>query len=161
MIKPTEDFLKKFKSTPGAISVCEAFAIYWLGTQITGKGICIEVGSNAGKASMAATHGINKKTDFFMVDPIYDLNNKESFKHSVQGSPENIPWGYVFEPDFNEKVINRIKSVSEMSPYLLGDYSTNVFKNGDGYEYIFIDSDDHQPELVMKGNYPSLNHFIF
>lgn len=147
---PTKEFFEEFKKTPGAISVCEAIAIYWLGSQSPEGGYYVEVGSNAGKASMAASHGINRSDVFFMVDPIYNLQNREAFEHSVQGTPENIPWGYVFEPDFNDKVRNRISSVSKMLASLQGDYSTNVFKAHNEYSYVFIDSDDHQEELVME-----------
>lgn len=147
---PTKEFIEEFKRTPGAISVCEAVAIYWIASQSPEGGIYMEVGSNAGKASMSAAHGIDRESPFFMVDPIYDLNNREAFKHSVQGSPENVPWGYVFEPDFNSRVCNRITTVSKMTPFLLGDYSVNVFNNNKNYSYVFIDSDDHQLELVME-----------
>jgi hypothetical protein len=147
---PSKEFIEEFKKTPGAISVCESISIYWLGTQVPEGGYYVEVGSNAGKASMSAAHGINRDDIFIMVDPIYNLKNREAFTHSVQGIPENIPWGYVFEPDFNDKVKKRIESVSKMSAKLEGDYSTNVFKAHSGYAYVFIDSDDHQPELVME-----------
>jgi hypothetical protein len=144
---PSKEFIEEFKKTPGAISVCEAIAITWLGSQVQ-HGTCIDVGSNAGKAAMSAAHGIQEGV-LHLVDPIYDMENREAFKHSLQGSPENVPWGYAFDPKFREIVEDRIKSVSGMTPDLIGDYSLSALDKYDSYGYVFLDSDDHQPELVL------------
>lgn len=147
MIFPSKEFIEEFKKTPGAISVCEAIAIRWLGSQVV-SGVCMDIGSNAGKAAMSAANGI-EVCALHMVDPIYDLTNLEAFEHSVQGSPENVPWGYVNDPYFKEKVAGRIKAVSGMLPNLIGDFSLSAISKFTDYGYVFVDSDDHQLELVM------------
>ena len=149
---PSEQFFTEFKKTPGAISVCESIGINWLSKQAP-KGVFMDIGSNAGKAAMSAAAVASLSRDMhpmYLVDPIYDMTNRESFKHSIQGSPENVPWGYAFDPKFNGIVETRIKSVSVMNPKLLGDFSVSAIKKFDNYAYVFIDSDDHQPELVME-----------
>lgn len=146
---PTQKFIEEFKKTPGAISVCEACAIHWLGTQANKEGFFIDIGSNAGKAAMSAASGIQNGT-MCLVDPIYDLTNLEAFKHSVQGKPENIPWSYVFEPDFKNKVMDRIIDVSDMTPSLIGDYSLSALAKFENYGYVFLDSDDHDLPLIMS-----------
>lgn len=144
----SDKFIEEFKKTPGAISVCEACAIAWLGSQAP-NGTFIDIGSNAGKAAMSAAHGIQEGI-LYMVDPIFDLNNREAFKHSVQGAPENVPWGYAFEPDFDKQVCGRIKDVSYMTPILIGDYSESALKKFNNYGYVFLDSDDHDLPLIMR-----------
>lgn len=146
---PSNSFYEHFKPTPGAISCCEAAAIFWLAGKVP-MGTCMDLGSNAGKAAMSAAAAL-KYVEFVMVDPIYDLTNREAFKHSVQGVPENMPWSYVNDPFFLEKVKERIFTVSNTFVHatLRGDYSENVIPRYDRYGYVFIDTDDHQEELVM------------
>jgi hypothetical protein len=157
---PSKEFIENFKKTPGAISVCESIAIAWLGSKAP-RGTYIDLGSNAGKAAMSAAYGIMPEEEksiiggrlieyINMVDPIYDLTNLEAFKHSVQGKPENVPWGYVFDPGFKDKINKRITTISGMTPFFVGDYSLSAIEKYNDYGYVFIDSDDHQPELVME-----------
>lgn len=145
---PTKEFFDIFKKTPGALSVCESISIYWLGTQVK-SGACIDIGSNAAKAAMSAAHGIQNGS-LIMVDPIYDLTNLEAWKHSIQGHPDNLACGYASEPDFKDKVKDRIINVSDMTPALQGDYSLSALNKFSDYGYVFLDSDDHQEELVMS-----------
>jgi hypothetical protein len=147
MTFPDNNFFEEFKKTPGAISVCEAIAIFQIASQATKGGAYIDLGSHAGKAAMSAAHGIQNGS-MIMVDPIYDLGNVEAFKHSIQGSPENIPWAYALEPGFKGEVKDRIMAVSDMTPALFGDYSENALKKFDQFSYVFIDSDTHEEPMI-------------
>lgn len=159
---PSNEFFEEFKKTPGAISCCESCAISWLAQQIPdNNGTCMDIGSNAGKAAMSAAYGmrhLHKRYEgggssywLYMIDPIYDLGNLEAWKHTIQGAPENMPWDYVNYPDFIQKVKYRIEFVSDrlISPFLKGTYSIDAIKNTPKLGYVFLDSDDHQEELVM------------
>src|ERR1700733_4016379 len=110
MILPSKEFLEKFKETPGAFSVCESIALMNITSQVP-DGTYIECGSNAGKSRMSAAYGL-PKGKFYMIDPIYDLTNLEAWKHSIQGHPDNLAWGYASEPDFKDKVMERIRFAS-------------------------------------------------
>lgn len=153
MKKPTPEFIELFKSTPGALSVCESIAIFNLASEVPeGNYICVDVGSNHGKAAMSAAHGLSQ-VKLYMVDPVYDPANREAFKHSVQGVPENIPWGYVLEPSFKAKVKLIIKCASDggMTAKLLGQHSTDALsKFLKPFSWVFLDSDDHQLDLIMS-----------
>lgn len=146
---PDSNFFEEFKKTPGAISVCESIAISWIASQSPKCGAFIDIGSNAGKAGMSAAHGIQNGA-MVLVDPIYDLTNLEAFRHSIQGSPENMPWAYVSDPEFNNKVKDRITAVSDMTPALMGDYSLSALKKFSEFAYVFLDSDDHDLPLIMS-----------
>jgi hypothetical protein len=157
---PSKTTVELFKKTPGAISVCEMFAIYNIALQAP-SGAFMELGSHAGKSGISAAHGLGwrdfmpqhplPRGDFYMVDPCYDLSNVEAWANAVQKKPENMPWPYVNEPDFKQKVANRIRTASAgyITPVLLGDYSVNAIPKFNKYGYVFVDSDDHQIELVM------------
>jgi hypothetical protein len=152
MIIPPQLLINRFKSTPGAISVCEAIAIYNLAKEVP-EGICVDVGSHYGKAAMAAAIGLHgKRRTLHMIDPIYDLTNREAFKHSVQESPENIPWHYVHEEDFNLKVSENIRIVSagDVVANLIGDYSEKVLPTFHSIGWCFIESDSHQGGMAMR-----------
>lgn len=147
---PNETFWRRFKPTPGAIGCAEAIIISWLASQ-SPKGLRMDIGSHAGKAAIAASYGL-AAGDLYLVDPCYDLSNLEAWKHSVQGTPENMPWGYVNEPDFKEKIAENIKIVSamEIKPRFIGDYSENVIPQFNRYSYVFIDSDDHCGGMAIR-----------
>jgi hypothetical protein len=150
MTIPPELLIRRFKPTPGAIGVAEAIAIYNLALMAP-SGTRVDVGSHAGKAAMAAACGLSKG-DFYLIDPCYDLLNREAWAHSVQKEPENMPWAYVNEPDFYDKVRENIKIVSAMDVYpkLIGDYSEKVLQEFTNYSYAFIDSDDHCGGMALR-----------
>lgn len=153
MITPSKEFIESFKKTPGAISVCESLAIAWLACQVP-DGLCVDIGSNAGKAAMSAAFGLSSygNRELWLVDPIYDLMNLKAWEHTIQGHPDKMPWDYVNDPLFKEKVKERISFASNtyVHPVLIGDYSTSVLSNvNNKYGYVFLDSDDHQFDLVM------------
>ena len=147
---PNQAFFDTFKPVPGAISCSEACAIYYVASQAP-KGVYMDIGSHAGKAAMAAAIGLRSGL-LYMVDPIYDLSNREAWAHSDQRAPENLPWGYVNEEGFYDSVKKRITLLTDgmVTPILLGDYSAHALNQYDFYGYVFIDSDQHTTEMVME-----------
>ena len=125
-----------------------------LAKQLPLEGDLLDLGTNASKAAMSIASGIaDHKGDarsIFCVDPVFDLTNREAWAHSLQGSPENCPWWYVAESDFNAKVASRICEISSncVNPILCGDYSTNAIPKYGPYAWVFIDSNDHEESLV-------------
>lgn len=152
MIIPDKDFIDRFKKCQGAFSVAESIALMNI-TAIVPEGVgnYIECGSNAGKSGMSAAYGLPKGT-FYMIDPIFDLKNREAWKHTIQGEPENLAWGYVKEDGFNEMVKERITLASNgrVTPILLGSYSEAELPKYPPYSFAFIDSDNHQWERVFS-----------
>jgi len=146
---PTKEFIDLFKETPGAFSVCESIALMNICAQVI-PGNYIEAGSNAGKSGMSAAHGL-PKGKFYMIDPIYDLTNLEAWEHTIQGHPDNLPWGYAAAKGFKDKVKERILFASgkKVEPVLLGSYSEKEIPLHGDYTYAFIDSDNHQMERVL------------
>ncbi len=148
MVIPSKEFIELFKKTPGAFSVCESIALMNITSQVI-EGNFIECGSNAGKSGMSAAYGL-PKGKFYMIDPIFDLSNIEAWKHTIQGHPDNLAWGYVNDKNFNNEVRDRIYIASEkrVMPILCGTYSEEEIPKHDNYSFAFIDSDNHQPERV-------------
>lgn len=136
MIIPNESFLETFKKTPGAISICESVAILNLSIQAP-PGVYLDCGSHAGKSAMSAAQGLQNGT-FYLVDPIYDMENKE-----------NKGWPYVNDAAFCDNIIENVAR-NKILPVLIGDNSINVIPKYGPYSWVFIDSDDHQEELVME-----------
>lgn len=152
MIKfPPQVLINRFKPTPGAASVAECIAVYNLALQAPSKGIRIDVGSHAGKFAMSAAAALSTG-DLYLLDPCFDLTNIEAWAHSVQKKPENMPWAYVNEKDFKEKIAENIKIVSamEVKPIFIGDYSEKVLPQFNNYSYVFIDSDTHTGGMALR-----------
>lgn len=149
MIYPIQQFIDEFKKSPGALSVSESIALMNI-TSGCKEGNYIECGSNAGKSGMSAAYGL-PEGKFYMIDPIFDLTNLEAWKHSIQGHPSNLAWGYASEPDFKDKVMSRIifASMGRVEPILLGSYSELELPKYGDYSFAFIDSDNHQRERVF------------
>lgn len=156
MIFPTQKQLELFKRTPGAISVHEMVAIMNVVAQAP-NGVFCEMGSHRGKSgtaaafAMAMTHGFN----LHMVDPLYDMTNLEAWSHACQGHPDNA-WCGAKEEGFNESIVALIAEASEgaVLAVLHGDFSTHAIPeiyNSEGQiAYCFLDSDQHQYELVKE-----------
>ncbi len=150
MIIPSNEFVELFKKTPGAFSVSESIALMNLTATVPEGYNFIEAGSNAGKSSMSAAYGL-PKGKFYMVDPIFDLTNREAWTHTIQEKPENLAWNYVNEDGFNEAVKGRVKFASNgrVEPILLGSYSEKELPNYGKYSFVFVDSDNHSHERVF------------
>ncbi len=149
MIFPSRSFIERFKETQGAFSVCESIALMNIAWTVP-SGNYIECGSNAGKSGMSAAYGLSKGI-FYMIDPIFDLTNREAWSHSVQEKPENLAWNYVNEEGFNQKVKDRISfaSAGRVTPVLLGSYSEAELPKYPPYSFAFIDSDIHAAEVCV------------
>ena len=161
MIFPTQEQLNLFKSTPGAISVHEMVAIINIAAQAP-KGTCAEMGSHRGKSGIAAAIGLGHTDNHIlhMVDPLYDMENLEAWSHADQKHPDNA-WQGAKDQGFKAEVewtifaaSNKNVETGDITPNLHGDYSTNAIprlhsEHGD-FGYVFIDSDQHQYELVKE-----------
>jgi len=150
MIPPSQEFIDRFKKCPGAFSVCESIALMNITSQVPEGGNFIEAGSNAGKSGMSAAYGL-PKGNFYMIDPIFDLENLEAWEHTIQGHPKNLAWEYASQSDFKERVKKRILFASDhkVVPILLGSYSEKELPLHGRYSFVFIDSDNHSPERVF------------
>lgn len=154
MRTPDQKTIELFKSTPGAISVCEMVAIHNIVAQAPAGGVFCTLGSNAGKDSIAAASGMTGG-DYYMVDPCYDLKNERAWSQTVQKDAKNMPWGYVNDPEFNDKVRNRVmQSNPKVNPILMGEASMEALPKLSplGFSYVFSDSDDHNYDLIRAEN---------
>jgi hypothetical protein len=140
----------------GAVGISELYAIYDLiSTQMksTQKGVAVDFGSHRGRSSKPAAYALSPYYDiidaFFMVDLLYDLKNPE-WKTTVQGSADNIPWGYARNVDFVDEVVRFVQSSSLLPVQAVGKSSLQFLaETSFRFNYVFIDSDDHQSELVL------------
>ncbi len=153
MIFPTQEQLERFRATIGAFSVHEMVGAINVAAQAP-YGTCIELGSHRGRSGIAHAIGLSHTPNkvLHMVDPLYDMNNVEAWKHSVQGHPDNA-WQGAREPGFNGTVVNTIhvSTGGAVEAELHGDYSEHALPLiadtfGD-YSFVFVDSDSH--ELTM------------
>lgn len=141
------EVLEAAKNISGAASMPEMAALY-LAIQDVPDGIAVDLGTHAGKFASVAAAALNGHRDFYCVDPLFDLTNKEIWKDTVQGSPDNIPWG--ISPDWNVRVLECVqKFAPNLTVHLVADTSVHFLKNHDNIAYCFVDSDDHQPELLL------------
>jgi len=157
MTFPDPDQIELFKKTPGAASVCEMIYVAHLAEMSPDEGIHVDCGSNAGKFAMSAAIGLARKgkpSILHCIDPVFDLENERAVSQMCQKKKENIGWGWVFEPDFKEKFIDRILTVSKglVTPVLVGQASLDglpMLHNQHGkFSYIYLDCDNHTKELV-------------
>jgi len=154
------DALNLMKIIPGAVSTAEMIAVSsCIRKYVTCKCdrfvVAADFGSHAGKSSIMASHTLSSmgRNDLFcLVDPLYDLTNEEAWKDTVQGSATKIPWGYCKDDNFKETVIRRVEQYSDLTHILRGMTSIQFldFYKDFRFSYVFIDSDDHQEELVKK-----------
>jgi len=146
---PPIEIIKSFKETRGAISVHEACGIYWLASQAP-QGDALDLGTHCGKAALMAAAGFQTMRMFHLVDPGFDKENLEAWSHSDQKTPENA-WPGFFEKGFNQSISERISECAShpVFPILHGDYSLHAIPSIEGeFSWAFIDSDQHQYELV-------------
>lgn len=122
---PPNDFWTKFKETHGALSCCEALAIYNI-VQNVNRGTYCEVGSHKGKSGMAAAAGLKPGT-FYLVDLIFD---DEKIALEVASKVYKAGNGVQTEP--------------------VCMYSTDFIPTKDNYSYVFVDTGSHSYELVMS-----------
>lgn len=157
MIYPTAKQLEIFKVTPGAFSVCEMVCLHNLANLIPENGSLLDLGTNASKAALAFASGLASNEgaeprSMFCIDPIFSLDNREAWSHSIQGVPENCPWAWAHDPEFVSKVKQGIWDIScgKVEAFPIGDYSENAIPKHGTYAWAFIDTDDHQEELLRS-----------
>jgi len=143
-----------FRDVQGAIAVTEAIGIYNFVKQFlqTQEGIAADLGSHGGKSSMFAALGLYEmgyEKDFNMVDLLYDPNNPD-WATAYFGKFENVPWGFVNDPEFPEKWRKLVGLFCEDRVKINGRSSLQFINENELFCYIFIDTDDHRPELVMS-----------
>jgi effector-binding domain-containing protein len=126
MIIPSKNFWTVFKNTPGALSCAEAMSIIQIAA-LAPIGEYMELGSNRGKSSLAATQSL-KEGIFYLVEP--------EFK----------------DDEWHKEVVNKVfrNSVEHISPRGIADYSTNVIDKYGKYSYVFWDSGEHGGEILWK-----------
>lgn len=138
MIYPSKEFLKVFKETNGALSVCESICIMNIASEAPTEGVYIELGTFEGKSAMSASatfwdfimSSMNPFLKFYLVDPIFKDKSEDEL-------------GIILD-----KVL--AVSLNKVQPIFIGDISINVIPNYNNYAYVFIDSGSHQDGLPMQ-----------
>lgn len=154
MIKiPSPNLIGLFKTTQGAISLHEFFAISWLASQAPSNGVCLDIGTNAGKAAVAQSSGFAASTYIHCIDTVFDLENDVAWKDNhMQPDRNTTGWSWIYEKDFKQKVISRIAAASKhnVSAILYGEsVMTAVPRLGaDGVAFAFSDADSANKWLV-------------
>lgn len=127
MITPTKEFLKIFKETNGALSVCESIAIMNLTSQVSDSPRCVEFGVYEGKSVMSASFGL-RRCMFYLVDPEFRSRawiNKVKLNLSL----------------FESYITFSFHGVTSIE--WLNDFDS-------GLDYVFLDSGSHQDGLPMQ-----------
>lgn len=141
------EFVEGFKKIPGAISVTEAMAIVET-TRFHLKvgGYALDLGSNAGKSSLAGGFGISlsgaENEGFLLVDLIYDPVGKWKEQYA-----------YTADPEFRFKVHQRATRYLKSPGALFGEFSVKFMdrlleQNHPFFHYVFIDTGEHIFEEV-------------
>jgi hypothetical protein len=152
-----KEVLQECTKVNGAVGITELYAIYDLiihHMDSKDRGQAADFGSHRGRSSKPAAFALSSCLDvvdvFYMVDLLYDLNNPE-WKKTTQGSADNIPWGYARNDKFVTETNVFVQSTSSVPVLAIGKSSLQFLDETTfHFNYIFIDSDDHQPELVIK-----------
>lgn len=151
------ELFEHIKKIPGAVSITEMVALYdTIRKNIQCRDrltVALDLGSHAGKSSCAgsaALSSLGRYDIFLMIDPVYDLGNDEAWKRTVQGSADKMPWGHVREEGFKKRVLENVQKHSSLLHRMYGTYSLHMLEDAANVSYVFIDSDDHQPELVSQ-----------
>jgi len=156
MIKiPSTELLDLFKKTPGAISVHEMLAIGWL-TEQAPIGVAMDIGTNAGKGAIAEAIGYQRagiEREMMCIDTVFDLDNKEAWAdNKTQDGPMTTGWNWIYEPDFKEKVMERITLAGGLfvHPRLFGESALTAIPRlgARGVAFAFCDADNNQKWLV-------------
>lgn len=149
---PIDQFYRQVAEIPGAISMTEAVALYnAIVAYSPGIGIAVDLGSNTGKSSLVAARALcHSRFDgrFYMVDLAYDLSNPEWSK-TVQGDSAKMPWPQLRDAEYLKSIKERMAEYVDAE--LVGQSSIQFIPRMETFAgYVFIDTDDHQKELVME-----------
>lgn len=125
MIQPSNEFLKVFKETSGALSVCESIAIMNIAA-LAPQGTYVELGTYHGKSAMSAMVSL-RDGQFNLVDPIF--NDKK----------------------LGNDICKSVDVLGLASPVFFGELSTDFIpRQLYTYSYVFVDSGSHQDGLPME-----------
>lgn len=156
MIKiPAPNLIELFKTTKGAISLHEFFAISWLAEQ-SPAGVCIDLGTNAGKAAIAEAIGHSRKSapvEMHCIDTVFDLKNDEAWKDNhMQPDRNTTGWSWIHEPNFLRDVKKRIELAGggNVTAKLIGESVMTAAPRigGPGVAFAFSDADSANKWLV-------------
>jgi len=117
--------LALFKSTPGAMSVCEGLALSRLAYESGGlrnEGIYIESGSHSGKSTVAIASALHHGCELHMIDPDFKRPTSDILNDLKSASEATF--------------IFHIAPSVEALPRIAGELS-----------FVFLDSGDHSYEL--------------
>ena len=117
--------LSLFKSTPGAMSVCEGLALSRLAYESGGfrnEGIYIESGSHSGKSTVAIASALYEECELHMIDPDFKRPPSDILGDLKSASESTF--------------IFHIAPSVEALPRISGDFA-----------FVFLDSGDHSYEL--------------
>lgn len=130
MILPSNEFLKVFKETSGALSVTEAMAIMNLAAQAPDN-IYLELGTHKGKSAQSACFTLKNKNPFYLLEPEFrSITWVEETKSGV------------------DKILEMTKSL--VIPIYCPEYSTSFINRFENYSWVFVDSGSHQDGLPMQ-----------
>lgn len=152
---PPSKLIELFKTTPGAISLHEFFAISWLAEQAP-PGECIDLGTNAGKAAVAQAIGLGRQgapRQMHCIDTVFDLENDKAWRDNhMQPDRNTTGWSWIYQPNFLECVQHRIKFAGSgnVAVKLIGEsVITETPRIGkDGVAFAFSDADSANKWLV-------------
>lgn len=126
MIFPSEGFINKFKSTEGALSVCESIAIINIASEAP-NGLYMELGVYKGKSAMSAAAEFKSGNRFILVEPEFS----------------SMAW--------QEDVYYKVLGVNNtLKVECVAGYSTDQIEKNEDYAYVFVDSGSHQDGLPMQ-----------
>lgn len=146
-----KDLIDHFKEVPGAISVTEAVALH----QVIKNNIIpyfeygVDLGAHAGKSSCIAANALSGIcSHFYMVDPLYDMDNPAVWRDTQGTSPKNYYFG---RGNYNEIVITNVKKFShDIEISLEGIPSTEFLSKCPMLGYVFVDTDNHNENLASR-----------
>lgn len=125
MIIPSKEFIEKFKSTPGAFSVCEAIALYNIIIDNAPCGEYLELGSHKGKSSQVIAKAMPSASTLILVEPEFKDHNWVS------------------------EVVSRVNYLLPENGFgWIAGYSLNVIPEYDSLAFCFVDSGVHD-DMVM------------
>lgn len=150
-----KEIIRKAGGIPGAISYAEMVALYqtiskYLKVTVDREEIAVDLGSNCGKSSYILANSFLDlgRTDYIdLIDPIYEETN---------------------HPLFREVIRDAFKDHRELQDYINNNFSEIPYQNyklfpitsieylvitkilNYRFSYVFIDSADHEEDLVMQ-----------
>jgi len=124
---PTNELIKKFTSTIGAMSVVEGVALYNICLQAPDYGNWIELGSHKGRSSTIIASCINEKISLNLVEPEFS----------------NIEWAN--EVSNNLNWFNKNRNIK-----FWANYSTEILTEFSEISFLFVDSGNHGEEIVQS-----------